>query len=520
MLHFLKNQHGMNIVGQGGKIILFMLPALIAAILANMFFPQIAALPQGIRFLQPLGYILLLPGLILWASAVIQLLVEFPKGKLVTTGAYAVVRNPIYASAAFFLLPAVSRITFTWVYLIPSVFLYVGVMIFIGVEERQLTQVFGKTYVDYLASVDRLVPLKRPGPLSSQQSMAGQEYTMLMGVVKAVRLRYALPFVLLLAVIYWFGIHPWVANWGSTAAERQMALPGDALHTPDVGYTTQAITINAPPETIWQWLVQIGQDRAGFYSYTWLENLLGVDIHNTNEIRPEWQHIAVGDLAWRMMPADYLGGVGKDSARKVLISEPGRTLMLEMWGTYAIVPINGQTSRLIVRGESSPASVLSTMLVDPMVYTMGKRMLLGLKARAEGRPDAPDVLMAIAWLGWAAAGITVASLFLNQRRRLPWLILPVAAALPALLMAHDVQAGLATFIAAGISILGFLIFGRNWWGAFLTLGSVVLLTLLLAPEAFSIIGLAFTALLVADWGLIAANRLSGLHSLQQTKIAR
>ncbi len=490
MLHFLKNQHGMNIVGQGGKIILFMLPALIAAILAKVYFPQIAALPQGIRFLQPLGYILLLPGLVLWASAV------------------------------FFLLPAVSLITFTWVYLVVSIFLYAGVMIFIGVEERQLTQVFGKTYADYLMSVDRLVPLKRPGPLSSQQGEAGKEYTMFTVVVKAVRLRYALSFVLLLAVTYWFAIHPWVANWGSTPAERQMALPGDTLRAPNAGYTTQAITINAPPETIWQWLVQIGQDRAGFYSYTWLENLLGVDIHNTDEIRPEWQHIAVGDLAWRMMPPEYLGGVGKDSARKVLISEPGRTLMLEMWGTYTIVPINGQTSRLIVRGESSPAKVLSTMLVDPMIYTMGKRMLVGLKARAEGRPDAPDVLMAIAWLGWVAAGITVADLFLSQRRRWPWLILPVVAALPALLMAHDTQAGLAAFTAAGISILGFLIFGRNWWGAFLTLGSVVLLTLLLAPEAFSAIGLVFTALLVADLGLIAANRLSGLPSLRQTRIAR
>ncbi len=164
MSKLLKNQHGLNIVGQGGKIILFMMPSLIAAILINIYFPQFAALPQGIRFLKPLGYILLLPGLIFWASAVIQLLTEFPKGKLVTTGAYAVVRNPIYSSAAFFLLPAVSLITFTWVYLIVSVFLYTGVMIFIGVEERQLAQVFGKTYTDYLASVDRLVPLKKPGP--------------------------------------------------------------------------------------------------------------------------------------------------------------------------------------------------------------------------------------------------------------------------------------------------------------------------------------------------------------------
>ena len=85
----------MNIVGQGGKIILFMLPSLIAAILAHIYLPQIAALPESISFVRFVGYLLLIPGVTLWGSAVIQLLVGFPKGKLVTTGAYGVVRNPI-----------------------------------------------------------------------------------------------------------------------------------------------------------------------------------------------------------------------------------------------------------------------------------------------------------------------------------------------------------------------------------------------------------------------------------------
>jgi protein-S-isoprenylcysteine O-methyltransferase Ste14 len=108
------------------------------------------------------GYVLLPLGLILWGSAVLQLMMGFSKGKLVTTGAYGVVRNPIYSSVTFFILPAVALITQTWVYFIVSVFLYVGVMIFIGTEEKQLTQAFGKEYEDYLARVDRLVPLKRP----------------------------------------------------------------------------------------------------------------------------------------------------------------------------------------------------------------------------------------------------------------------------------------------------------------------------------------------------------------------
>jgi protein-S-isoprenylcysteine O-methyltransferase Ste14 len=152
----------MSIVGQGGKIILFMLPSLIAAIWIHAYLPRFAELPESIRFIKPLGYVLLFPGLILWATAVIQLLVGFSKGELVTTGAYGVARNPIYSSATFFILPAVALLTLTWVYFVVSVFLYIGVMIFIGVEEKQLTGAFGKEYEDYMAKVDRLIPFKKP----------------------------------------------------------------------------------------------------------------------------------------------------------------------------------------------------------------------------------------------------------------------------------------------------------------------------------------------------------------------
>ncbi len=162
MINILKKQNEMSIIGQGGKIILFMLPSLIAAILVHIYLPQIAALPESIGFIKPVGYLLLPLGIILWGTAVIQLMAGFSKGKLVTTGAYGVVRNPIYSSVTFFILPAVALITFTWVYFVPSVFLYVGVMIFIGKEEEQLTKAFGKEYEDYIARVDRLVPLKKP----------------------------------------------------------------------------------------------------------------------------------------------------------------------------------------------------------------------------------------------------------------------------------------------------------------------------------------------------------------------
>ena len=243
----------------------------------------------------------------------------------------------------------------------------------------------------------------------------------------------------------------------------EAARQGDELHPGPTGHSTQAITIQAPPEVVWQWLVQIGQDRAGFYTYTWLENLVGADIHNANEIRPEWQTLAVGDM-WRVVPHDYLGDVGKEAGFRVLAIEDGHALVLEVMGTFVLVPVDGNTTRLLVRGEAPPANVLMRMVMEPIVFTMARPMLLGLKARAEGRPVASPVLMAMAHLGWLTAGITVAALFLIEQRRRYWLVLPALAALPALLMGRDVQAALAAFIAVGITVLGFLIFGRSCVG--------------------------------------------------------
>jgi hypothetical protein len=327
-------------------------------------------------------------------------------------------------------------------------------------------------------------------------------------LVKAIRLRYAVLFVLLLVALYLTVIHPWMANWGSTAAEQQMVLPGDELYPSRIGRSTWAVTIDAPPEVVWQWLAQVGQDRAGFYTYTWLENLTGCEFHNANEIHPEWQHLAAGD-AWRLCQPEYLWGFGKDAVVPVLLSEPGHVLALQsLWGAHVILPIDEHASRLLVRSAPGESNLITKLLVDPIVFTMEKRMLLGLKARAERRPDSPPALTAIAQLGWAAAGLVVGGLFVSRRERRYWLALLVAVALPALLTSSDLQAGLAAFLAVGIPLLGFLIFGRSWWGSFLIIASVVLLTLLLAPDAYIAFGLVFLAVLLAALGTVAVARSS------------
>ena len=155
-------QNGKSMVGQGRKIMFFALPSLIAAIGVHISWPQIAALPTSLSFLRPVGYVLFVVGLIFSGIARVQLRKGFSQGKLVTSGVYSIVRNPIYSSMTFFILPAIALTTLTWVYLVVSIFVYTGVVIFVGKEEEQLAKAFGQEYEDYQARVDRLIPFKKP----------------------------------------------------------------------------------------------------------------------------------------------------------------------------------------------------------------------------------------------------------------------------------------------------------------------------------------------------------------------
>jgi len=189
----------------------------------------------------------------------------------------------------------------------------------------------------------------------------------------------------------------------------------------------------------------------------------------------------------------------------VKIIEPNHALVVDVMGAFVLLPFDVNETRLIVRGEAAPNSVLMRMVVEPIVFTMMRPMLLGLKARAEGSLVAPVAIMMIAHFGWITAGITVAWLYLSERRRRYWLALPVGAALPALLMSGDIQAGIAAFLAVGVTLLGFLYFGKNWFGSILIIASIVLLTLLLATEAYVAIGITFGLILLAILGVRVAE---------------
>lgn len=96
--------------------------------------------------------------------------------------------------------------------------------------------------------------------------------------------------ILLTLVLYVLVARPRINHWGATDQEHQATWPGDQLVAQPNFVWTNAITIHAPAAQVWPWLVQLGQGRGGLYSYDWLENLIGCDVHSTDRILPRSRH--------------------------------------------------------------------------------------------------------------------------------------------------------------------------------------------------------------------------------------
>jgi hypothetical protein len=184
-------------------------------------------------------------------------------------------------------------------------------------------------------------------------------------------------------------LYPWHRTWGSTREEVLMSLPGDPADRDPSLEIQHAVTIEAPPADVWPWLIQLGQDRAGFYSYDSLERAFGVNVHNVFEIRPEWQSRRVGE----MVPATqrgYLGGImGNQPGWTVTQLEVGRALVLDHWGAFVLLPDEPERTRFIIRSTVGSreipiwASVLNLMTFELPHFIMERRMMLTIKALAE-----------------------------------------------------------------------------------------------------------------------------------------
>lgn len=190
--------------------------------------------------------------------------------------------------------------------------------------------------------------------------------------------------ILTLAVGYWFPVRRWFSRWGTTPEDLARVMPGDALIANWTQTATQAVTVNARPEDIWPWLVQMGHRRGGLYSYDWLDRLFGfLDRPSATRILPEFQQLSVGDSIF----------LGREELT-VAVLEPPRALALSyrargmewVW-QFGIYPLDDQRTRLVSRGiERIPNTVVAWLgmrIMEPAAFIMTRRMLLGVKERAE-----------------------------------------------------------------------------------------------------------------------------------------
>ena len=192
------------------------------------------------------------------------------------------------------------------------------------------------------------------------------------------------------AAAYFFFARPRHLRWGAADEEVEEPLPGDDLIVSPNLVASRAITIRASADQVWPWIAQLGQGRGGFYSYDFLENLAGCNIHSADRIRPEWQDVGVGDEV-KLHP---------EVALEVAVLEPGRSLVLR----GGVLPIGNtlppydftwafvlhdrpdQMTRLVVRERYAYTQWWAPLIVEPaeaISFAMSQKMLRGIRDRAE-----------------------------------------------------------------------------------------------------------------------------------------
>jgi hypothetical protein len=191
--------------------------------------------------------------------------------------------------------------------------------------------------------------------------------------------------------------------WGATEEDARRVLPGDDLVAKPLYVTTRAIPVRAPARAVWPWIVQLGQNRGGFYTYDVLENLFHLDIHSADRVHPEWQDPRVGE--------DYVS-LDPDEAMKLTVAvldpphafvirsgapgeppqPPGDFFQGEIAFCWAFVvdPVGNGTSRLIVRTTAAwrntpRARLAKPLLPEPIHFLMERGMLHGIRDRVEMR---------------------------------------------------------------------------------------------------------------------------------------
>jgi hypothetical protein len=187
-------------------------------------------------------------------------------------------------------------------------------------------------------------------------------------------------------------------HWGVDAATAARALPGDEIVPAPRWSWTHGVEIDAPASAVWPWVAQLGADRGGFYSYQWLENLVGCEVRNAERVHPEWA-VRQGD-AFRLHPdGPALTVVALEPGAWFVVAPPPETVApvapgqrltwVDVSWLFLVEPLGPDRCRLISRYRCATSPDLATRLtfgpalMEPVGFAMDRRMLLGIKERAE-----------------------------------------------------------------------------------------------------------------------------------------
>ena len=188
---------------------------------------------------------------------------------------------------------------------------------------------------------------------------------------------------------------PLQLTWGAKDRESEEPLHGDDLIAHADLAATRAITIRASSSEVWPWIAQLGQGRGGFYSYDFLENLVGCDIHSADRIVPEWQDVSVGDEV-RFAPEVGLAVAFVEQARSLVLRggvSIGTTAPpYDFTWAFVLRDEPDNTTRLLVRERYAYTRRWARLIVEPtevLSFLMSQKMLRGIKERAE-RPAGAD----------------------------------------------------------------------------------------------------------------------------------
>lgn len=187
-------------------------------------------------------------------------------------------------------------------------------------------------------------------------------------------------FVVVLAVL----LTPWMDRWGTAPEERAQDFPGDSFVKSPARTANRGITINAPVQKIYPWILQIGADKSGMYSYTWLENFVNCKMAKDETLHPEWHNLAAGDLM-KMCDGDFapppyiVAEVLPNQA--VTFGHKDNEKWEETWQFVLIPQVNGST-RLITRTSTNMIGGVWE-IVRPISFVMERKMLLTIKDLSE-----------------------------------------------------------------------------------------------------------------------------------------